>query len=176
MVVRATREGTTPAEDPGVAARTDAEGRFTLDGVTPGSWRVEVEGSGFETLRRVGVAAPSEGLALTVRAMATLEGQVVDAHGEPARGATVTLSGSGVWPPRSFTVFDDGRFRVAELPGGVYELRASRDDDLAEPVAPLLLDPGESREQRMELRPGATLWAWCSTRSRRGPSRARVWW
>ena len=157
VVVRATREGTTPAEDPGVAARTDAEGRFTLDGVTPGSWRVEVEGSGFETLRRVGVAAPSEGLALTVRSMATLEGQVVDAHGEPARGATVTLSGSGVWPPRSFAVLDDGRFRVAELPGGVYELRASRDDDLAEPVAPLLLEPGESREQRMELRAGATL-------------------
>lgn len=157
VVLRALREGTTLTEDPGVAVRSDSLGRFTLDGLSAGSFRVEIDTSGFEPLRRVGVSAPSEGLALTVRAMASLEGQVVDRYGEPARGARVTLSGSGVWPPRALTVLDDGGFRVPSLPGGVYELRAMRDDDQAEPLAPLMLDPGESATVRLALRPGAVL-------------------
>lgn len=153
-VVRAYREG---EEGPAQVARADAEGRFVLSNLAPGAHRLEVVENGAETLRRVGVPVPTEGLALRVRALASLEGVVRDAHGEPARGATVLLAGSGVWPARTLTVMDDGRFVAPNLPGGVYELRAAREDDVAEPLAPLLLDPGQHREVTLALGPGATL-------------------
>ncbi len=153
-VVRAYREGD---EGPAVVARADAEGLFRIEHLHPGSHRVEVMENGAETLRRVGVPAPTEGLTLRVRALASLEGVVRDAHGAAARGATVLLAGSGVWPARTLTVLDDGRFVAPNLPGGVYELRASRDDAVAEPLAPLLLDPGQHREVTLSLGPGATL-------------------
>lgn len=69
----------------------------------------------------------------------------------------MVLAGSGLWPPRSVTVHDDGSFLISSLPSGVYELRASRDDDVAEPVAPLVLDPGDHREVPMALGAGAAL-------------------
>lgn len=153
-VVRAFREGD---EGPGFAVRADAAGRFRFESLSAGSYRVEVAENGAEALRRLGVAAPSESLSLTVRALASLEGQVLDLHGQGARAATVLLAGSGVWPARSIPVLDDGRFTVPNLPGGVYELRARRDDDVAEPLAPLLLEPGEHREVQLRLGPGATL-------------------
>lgn len=155
-VVKAWREGAGSEELP-FAARADARGRFTLDGVGAGSYRVEVAEAGYESLRRVGVPAPTQSLSLMVRALASLEGVVRTAHGEGARGATVVLAGSGLWPPRSVTVHDDGSFLISSLPSGVYELRASRDDDVAEPVAPLVLDPGDHREVTMALGAGAAL-------------------
>ena len=155
-IVRAWREGGA-VDDLPYAAKADRHGRFTLDGVGAGSYRVEVAEVGFEALRRVGVPAPTSALALTVRALASLEGVVHAVHGEGARGATVVLAGSGLWPPRSVRVHDDGRFLISGLPSGVYELRASRDDDVAEPLAPLVLDPGDHREVELSLGSGATL-------------------
>ncbi len=53
--------------------------------------------------------------------------------------------------------YDDGRFLIAGLPSGVYELRASRDDDVAEPLAPLVLEPGDHREVTLALGAGAAM-------------------
>jgi len=46
---------------------------------------------------------------------------------------------------------------MPSLPGGVYEVRASRGTDVAEPVAPLWIEPGEDRSVRCTLGPGQTL-------------------
>ncbi len=155
-VVRAWREGAAADELPWVT-RANGTGHFAFEGLAAGTYRVEIAEAGYESLRRVGVPAPTDGLTLAVRALASIEGVVQTAHGEGARGATVVLSGSGVWPPRSVPVFDDGRFLIAGLPSGVYELRASRDDDVAEPLAPLLLEPGDHREVTLALGAGVTL-------------------
>lgn len=157
VLLRATREGTTAAEDPGVAARSDASGRFRLDGLSPGTWRIEVIAEGYEALQRIGVTAPTTDLSLTLRALATLQVAVVDASGLPAAGASVIVSGSGVWPPRTATTDANGRFAMPSLPGGVYEVRASRGTDVAEPVAPLWIEPGEDRSVRCTLGPGQSL-------------------
>ncbi len=157
VLLRATREGTTAAEDPGVAARSDASGRFRLDGLSPGTWRIEVIAEGYEALQRIGVTAPTTDLSLTLRALATLQVAVVDAAGLPASGASVVVSGSGVWPPRSATTDAGGHFAMPSLPGGVYEVRASRGTDVAEPVAPLWIEPGEDRSVRCTLGPGQSL-------------------
>lgn len=157
VLLHATREGTTAAEDPGVATRSDATGRFRLDGLSPGTWRIAVMAEGYEPLQRVGVAAPTTALALTLRALATLQVDVVTASGEAAPGSTVVVSGSGVWPPRSVTADAQGRYAFPALPGGVYEVRASRGTDVAEPVAPLWIEPGEARSARCTLGPGRAL-------------------
>lgn len=155
-LVRAWREGGA-VDDLPYAVRADSAGRFVFDALGAGSYRVEVAEAGFESLRRVGVPAPTSSLTLTVRALASIEGVVRTLHGDGARGASVVLAGSGVWPPRSVAVHDDGRFLIAGLPSGVYELRASRDDDVAEPVAPLVLEPGDHREVTLALGAGAAM-------------------
>ncbi len=156
-IVRAWREGAAAGDDLPWVARADARGRFALEGLARGSYRVEVAEAGYESLRRIGVPAPTGSLTLTVRALAALEGIVRTVHGDGARGATVLLAGSGVWPPRTVPVLDDGRFLIQALPSGVYELRASRDDDVAEPVAPLVLEPGDHRDVTLSLGAGTSL-------------------
>lgn len=157
VLLRATREGTTAAEDPGVATRSDAGGRFRLDGLSPGTWRIELAADGFEALQRVGVAAPTADLALTLRALATLTLSVVDGAGAPSPGATVVVSGSGIWPPRSLTADALGGVTLPALPGGVYEVRATRGTSVAEPVAPLWIEPGEERAVTAVLGEGRAL-------------------
>jgi uncharacterized GH25 family protein len=157
VLLRATREGTTAAEDPGVATRSDAAGRFRLEGLSPGTWRVEVVAVGFEALQRIGVAAPTADLSLTLRALATLSMSVVDADGGPSAGATVVVSGSGIWPPRSLTTDALGAVALPSLPGGVYEVRATHGTSVAEPVAPLWIEPGEQRSVTAVLGEGRAL-------------------
>ncbi|MBP6833274.1 MAG: carboxypeptidase regulatory-like domain-containing protein [Deltaproteobacteria bacterium] len=157
VLLRATREGTTAAEDPGVATRSDAQGRFRLDGLSPGTWRIELAADGFEALQRIGVAAPTVELSLTLRALATLSLTVLDGAGNPAAGASVVVSGSGIWPPRSLSTNDLGAVALPSLPGGVYEVRATRGTSVAEPVAPLWIEPGETRAVTAVLGEGRTL-------------------
>lgn len=155
-VVRAVSEGSDGAWP--FVARTDANGRYTLDGLPAGgTWRVELDAPGHERTRRIGVLAPSASLSLVARALATLEGVVRDAHGEPAPTARVSISGSGIWPSRSVPLLHDGRFLISDVPAGVYELRASRDDDVADPLAPLILEPGGREEVSMRLAPGGAV-------------------
>ena len=157
VLLRATREGTTAAEDPGVATRSDAQGRFRLDGLSPGTWRIELVRDGFETLQRIGVSAPTPDIALTLRAFASLSLSVVDREGNPAARATVVVSGSGIWPPRSLATNELGCVTLPTLPGGVYEVRATRGTSVAEPVAPLWIEPGEERAVTSVLGEGRTL-------------------
>ncbi len=153
-VVRATREG---AEGAGWAARVTADGGFTLEGLEEGTYRIEVSESGYESVHRVGIGAGATGVSLSLRALASVEGVVRNDRGAGEPGAVVVLAGSGVWPPRRIPVLADGSFEVPGLPAGVYELRASRDDEVAEPVAPLLLEPGDHRTVALALSPGAAI-------------------
>ncbi len=152
--VHASREGATAGEDPGIAALSGIDGRFSLAGLAAGTWRVTVRIPGFEPLDRIGVAAPARGLVLTARALASVHARVLDAAGEPAAGATVTVSGSGLWPAVERTTDAAGTVELSEVPAGVYELRARRGTWVAEPVAPLLIDPGEMREVGVALQEG----------------------
>ena len=56
----------------------------------------------------------------------------------------------------------------------MYELRASRDDDVAEPVAPLVLEPGDHREVALSLGAGASLEATVVDAETRRPPPARA--
>lgn len=155
VTVRATREG---GDELPFVARSGSDGSFSLDGLPAGgTWRVELDAPGHERVRRLGVLAPSRDLVLLARALATVEGIVRDAQGDGVAAASVTISGSGIWPARAVPLLHDGRFLLTDVPAGVYELRASHEEDVAEPVAPLVLEPGGRREVAMVLAPGGTV-------------------
>ncbi len=90
-------------------------------------------------------------------ATATLAGRVYGPDGEPASDALLTLAGSGFWPARSVTTGPDGRFLWAEIPPGVYELRASKGRWISAPLRGLWLEPGSKRVFGLRLAEGRTV-------------------
>src|SRR5262249_50943998 len=110
-------------------AETDAEGRFQLDGVDPGSLQVLVHAHGFAPYEQKGIRVPSSATSLapfTLSRGAVLSGQVVDPDGRGVAGAKITAldpqGGAeililGQREPTALTAAD-GSFRVDELACG----------------------------------------------------------
>jgi protocatechuate 3,4-dioxygenase beta subunit len=139
--------------------RSDVDGGFTIDTIDPGiALRLEAAAEGFETTTRRAVIPREEAPAaqLVLRRTGTLVGRVLGPDGAP-RQATVVLAGSGVWPARAIATDAEGRYRVAGVPGGVYELRARSGSLVAEPRDGIELEPGETRDVALQLAPGASL-------------------
>lgn len=137
---------------------TAADGRWVFDTLSPGPLRVDVGAPGFEpTTRAIDPAATERDVRIVLRRTGAIAGRVLGADRAPAGGAVVVLAGSGVWPARSVTAGADGRFTLEGVPGGVYELRATRGDDVATPREGLFLEPGARAEVDLVLEPGATL-------------------
>ncbi len=82
-------------ESVGGQAFTDDEGRFTLTGMKPGSWRVHVQAQGYGTEVVDNVAAGDAGspeVRVTLHLGAEVIVRVVGPDGSPIRGANVFLS------------------------------------------------------------------------------------
>ena len=88
---------------------------------------------------------------------ALVAGTVFGPDGTPLRGAEVSLSGSGFWPPRAVRTGANGHFHWPGVPAGVYELRASYGNLVAPPVEGLILDPGARRVFGFRLAEGWTV-------------------
>ncbi len=155
LIVRASPDS--GGEGPPFAARVDSQGRFAIEGLPPGTYRVELAQEGYEAIVRRAIPAPSRGLSFELRALAIVRGVAQDVSGRPIAGVDITFAGSGVWPPRATHSTADGTFQIVGIPGGVYELRGRNGDDVAEPVAPLVLEPGDARDVRLVLSAGATM-------------------
>ncbi|MEI8256900.1 MAG: carboxypeptidase-like regulatory domain-containing protein, partial [Deltaproteobacteria bacterium] len=155
VVVRALPDG--GGEGPPFATRADERGEFVIDNLPPGIYRVEVAEPGFEPSVRRAVPAPSRGLAFAIRQLAAVRGTVRTASGLGATGATITIAGSGIWPARSTDAHSNGTFEIVGIPSGVYEVRARAGTEVAEPVAPLMLEPGDTRDIVLTVTPGASL-------------------
>jgi protocatechuate 3,4-dioxygenase beta subunit len=116
--------------------RTDAEGAFSLADLAPGSARLDVRAPGFAPQARV-VTIPDSGgrrpfaiPRLELVAEGTVEGDVVDEHGDPVAGARVGRDDVPTWllvgsTPDSIAVTDSkGRFALHGLPEGTAMLEA----------------------------------------------------
>ena len=126
-------------------AQTDEDGRFVFDKVEAGSYRLDVQKTGFAPLGLMGNAPTAEvsagrttDLALRLQKGAVIVGKVLDAQGEPLPDVRMMAMRRMDRPPRiaaqaSATVFlvpaangqqqtnDLGEFRIAGLaPGGSY--------------------------------------------------------
>jgi len=111
-------------------ALADASGRFVVDDLIPGRYRVEVAHAGLEPLRTDEfVVAPGERRdlgTLSLRLGFPVEGRVVDDNGSPIEGARVLIGGSAAGEPApGFYALTDsgGRFSIA-VPAGSYQLTA----------------------------------------------------
>jgi hypothetical protein len=152
-------------------ARADLDGRFAIEHLPPGAYRVLVEAAGFPTAESSPIAAPADGLVLHVAGEGrTIRGRVVRGPGQPAGGARVLLGDEAGGPVRETTCSADGRFAFGGLGDGSYALRAV-DGGLASPAvrgitagrdgtnlpAPLALAPGETIGGRVVEDGGAAL-------------------
>ncbi|HTF90354.1 MAG TPA: carboxypeptidase regulatory-like domain-containing protein, partial [Planctomycetota bacterium] len=122
-----------------LAATSDAQGRFEITGVKPGSVRLTVRAAGFVPLSKPGVGvpqAPRHDLGdLALETSVILEGRVVDSRGAGVEGARLLRTGSdGVMlldanddptqgPPPLATTSADGSFRIDQLATGPWRLR-----------------------------------------------------
>jgi protocatechuate 3,4-dioxygenase beta subunit len=141
--------------------QTNADGGFVFDTLIPGRpVRIDVAAEGFEATSRRAVLlrAGTPPLRLVMRRTGTLAGVVRGpGSGEGVAGAVVVLAGSGVWPPRSVETDARGAYRIEGIPGGVYEVRASKAELVAEPREGLELAPGGTLTADLRLAQGATL-------------------
>ncbi len=140
------------------SAITDDTGLFTFDTLPSGKFALEVSAPLHETTVLPAVLAPSrDGIDVVLPRTAAIAGRVLGADGKPAGNAEVVLAGSGVWPPKKLQTTTDGTFRIEPVPEGIYELRATRGDDLSEPVEGISVDPGALRRVDLRLHAGARL-------------------
>jgi len=125
------------------ADETNAQGRFSIPNVAPGEYAIAVERAGFvlEFTGAAGAPGPTvkidagqsrNELTLRVAPLGVIAGRIVDAEGEPARGAKVdALRYVYVRGKKQFqTVLevesgDRGEFRLFGLRAGTYYLKAT---------------------------------------------------
>lgn len=117
---------------PTIRSRPDGQGRFTLSGLGLGPYRVIARDASGEQASAAPVRAGSSGLQLALLPRQMLTGLVLHARdASPIAGATVTLAGSGLWPPRTTVSDARGTYHFPKVPAGWYVLRAVREPDLA---------------------------------------------
>src|SRR5690606_2409702 len=96
-------------------------------------------------------------LRLTLERVGLVGGRAVLPDGSGAEGATIVIAGSGIWPARQVEADAEGRFRITDVPPGVYEVRASSGDLVAEPRRGLDVEPGSPAYLTFALVDGVAL-------------------
>ena len=121
-------------------ARTDGNGAFVLDGISPGTWRLLAHGPGTgrgETTVDVSVGSGSDDLEIVLEGGGEATLHVLTASGQPARRIdAVVLDGDGqTVTAGSFSGGASGRVRIPDLPEGSFEVHLSVAGEEAAQVA-----------------------------------------
>jgi hypothetical protein len=125
---------------------TDVRGAFVLSDLSPGEWSVEAYASGFQLVEHriaLGPDAP-EPLRFELGAVGGISGVVLDPHGRPVAGATVTEPGRtymGGIP----TTDASGCFSMRAI-SALTRIQAEKDPDAASAVVEVAVASGASVE------------------------------
>lgn len=123
-------EGPGPPLLPGGAALSDEQGRYRLEGVSPGARTVQAGHEEYlPARRRLEVQEGENALDLTLEPGAILSGRVVDPRGAPVAGARVFLRLRPEESPRTLpdaASGPDGSFTLSGLADGAYRLFAEK--------------------------------------------------
>jgi len=112
-------------------AFSDAEGKFTIRGLTPGEYFVSAESARFvprrSTSNPVSLKAGDANDAIEVKLtpMGAIVGRILDAEGEPVQGVHVLAQGVG--QAGDATTDDKGHYRIGGLAPGRYRVEAWKD-------------------------------------------------
>jgi hypothetical protein len=147
---------------------TDVDGRFRLDGVRPGRYRLLARAAGFadgELPAPVDVAAgrPSFAGDLVLRASGAVRGWVFDPEGAPLGGARVRPDRGGAFGAIEAVSGADGRFELSGLLAGKAKITATHEAWLPSAAVaieiPALEDgsPGSVDDVVLTMRRGAAI-------------------
>lgn len=139
------RQGRSVASFRRGSARTEQDGRFAIEGVSPGIVQVIVAGEGYQRLEQNGIEVDANtNMDLVLKRGALVEGTVTYADGEPVGGANVSINQdtSSVWAG-SQTDFE-GRYRVEGAPLGLVSIHVHHGN-------------GELLSEKAEIKAGANL-------------------
>lgn len=106
-----------------VSPVTGIDGRFTIEGLDPGRYRLRVTGPGLVAAEVRYVPVPSDETRIVVSRQVKIEGRVVDGT-TPVANATVGLRGDAIGGTIEAKSDHAGKFTFAELPEGRYQLFA----------------------------------------------------
>ena len=134
-----------------LAAPIDQEGRYRLDSMLPGEWKVILwsDTGGMQDQREVTVPdAPGEETVVDFHyGGVSIDGIVVDAEGQPVTHATVD-----VFPGRQAVVTgQNGRYEIRDLAPGAYQLRARYRHQRSDLMDVELRDYDDRQSVRLEL-------------------------
>lgn len=137
-----------------VIGRTDANGRFKLQGLANGTYWVTASGRGRGSASR-GSVRPGAKLDLVVFPSGSVFGTVLGADGRPVPGATVSAAARPWGWGSSEPVDDRGAFELNGLNPGVYDVVAKAPGLAAAVAAEIAVDRRTETGVDLVLRPGA---------------------
>ncbi len=172
---------------------TDRHGRFHLGSLAPARFRLSAQRSGYATVERSQVAAGTADLVLTLELSSLVTGIVVDAGGQPVRGASVALVRAREREVHRFydpslervRPFDaaedeavltgpDGRFRIHASDVGPHDLRV-RAEGFASLLAEITVAEGPHDAGALELTRGREISGIVRDSAGGAVADARVW-
>lgn len=134
-------------------ARTNAEGRATLDRLGPAPWSVTAVATGYDPVTRSGIY-PSGPLEIRLERLGGFDVTVLDVDGEEAPFADIWISGPGVWPARMTQADAAGHARIVGLNAGVFDLKARLGDKVSKTDLSVPLSRGQIAERTLRLEEG----------------------
>jgi protocatechuate 3,4-dioxygenase beta subunit len=137
---------------------TGSDGSFSIETMPAGQVVLDIsDGGAHEPTSVTDLSLPTQAVLITLRRTAAMSGKVLGADGTAVPDARVTLAGSGVWPARVLQTDPAGDFLFANVPEGVYELRAEQGNTVSAPLEGVSVQPGSHAKIDLVLAPGVIL-------------------
>ncbi len=141
-----------------ISTKTDAQGGFTLKGLTPGNVTIEVRHSDFAPASLARIAVPGTDVVIEIGTGGVVEGVVTDKSGNAQSGTSIILSGGAMGFGRTKTASTDanGFYRMERVVPGSYNIMKMGGDAMfgMDGMAPIVVREGETTVKDFRAKAG----------------------